>query len=330
MKIENFELALNRDCSVRSDEADAPRNYYLGGEELKGTIDLLVKERVRIARLSVRAFGSAHTAWRNKLSDIAFESREVVLDEYKDLTSELSLHCNELLEIHEGQHKIEFSIKLPLDVVSSIEKENHGSIRYTCIAVLDVPDGGESEIIAEKEFRVYSLLNLDAPHFRQPVQAEESVNIIGCCCRRPKGYISADMTVAELGLLPGETTKVTLVVENTVKKRSQAKKHLKAHSCGLVCLCQQLQFRGQNRYDRTSYEEKTLTIVVESQGACKVNPRKGPETKVLDFTIPKGLPPTSTKETGLVTCTYYFRLDMEHFDVIVPVVIGSTKTLDPG
>lgn len=35
MKIENFELALNRDCSVRSDEADAPRNYYLGGEELK-------------------------------------------------------------------------------------------------------------------------------------------------------------------------------------------------------------------------------------------------------------------------------------------------------
>ena len=80
--------------------------------------------------------------------------REVVLDEYKDLTSELSEHCNELLEIHEGQHKIEFSVKvccpplsngsltsrariqLPLDVVSSIEKENHGSIRYTCIAVL--------------------------------------------------------------------------------------------------------------------------------------------------------------------------------------------------
>lgn len=35
MKIENFELTLNRDCSVRSDEPDSPRNYYLGGEDLK-------------------------------------------------------------------------------------------------------------------------------------------------------------------------------------------------------------------------------------------------------------------------------------------------------
>jgi hypothetical protein len=37
---------------------------------------------------------------------------------------------------------------LPLDVISSIDKENHGYVRYTCIAVLDLPEDGASEIIS--------------------------------------------------------------------------------------------------------------------------------------------------------------------------------------
>ncbi|KAI1700536.1 arrestin domain-containing protein 17 [Ditylenchus destructor] len=317
MKIDHFDLTL---------EKEGYGEYYMAGEELKGVIEVHVVEKVRIARLSVRIIGSCQTAWRNKLMETVYESKELILDEYKDLTSELALHCSEALEILEGQHKITFRIKLPLDVVSSIEKENHGLVKYTCMAVLDVPEGGDSEIVAECDFGVVSLLNLDAPHFCLPTSSREQVNIIGFCCHRPKGYISADVKVSELGLLPGETVRVCLTVENTVKK-AKAKKHTGMHQCALLSLCQQLDFRAANRQDPKQWDHKSLTTAVHSCGTCKANQVKGPETKYIDFVIPNGLPPTSARAGGLVVCSYFFRLDMAHFDVIVPVIIGSQKTL---
>lgn len=45
-----------------------------------------VLDRVRIARLSIRIFGNAQTGWRNKLVDTIYESKEYILDEYKDMT----------------------------------------------------------------------------------------------------------------------------------------------------------------------------------------------------------------------------------------------------
>lgn len=38
--------------------------------------------------------------------------------------------------------------EIPYDVISSIEKDNYGSIQYTCSAILDIPEDGESEIIS--------------------------------------------------------------------------------------------------------------------------------------------------------------------------------------
>ncbi|KAI1702423.1 arrestin domain-containing protein 17 [Ditylenchus destructor] len=259
--------------------------------------------------------------------ETVYESKELILDEYKDLTSELALHCSEALEILEGQHKITFRIKLPLDVVSSIEKENHGLVKYTCMAVLDVPEGGDSEIVAECDFGVVSLLNLDAPHFCLPTSSREQVNIIGFCCHRPKGYISADVAVSELGLLPGETVRVCLTVENTVKK-AKAKKHTGMHQCALLSLCQQLDFRAANRQDPKQWDHKSLTTAVHSCGTCKANQVKGPETKYIDFVIPNGLPPTSAKAGGLVVCSYFFRLDMAHFDVIVPLPLDVVSSIE--
>jgi hypothetical protein len=55
-------------------------------------------------------------------------------------------------------------------------------------------------------------------------------------------------------------------------------------------------------------------------------PGNGPETKFIEFKVPEGIPPTSTKAHHLVTISYFFKLDMGHFDVVVPVVIGTQKT----
>ena len=136
-------------------------------------------------------------------------------------------------------------------------------MRYTCSAILDVPEDGESEIISEKEIIIHTILNLDAPHFRQAVRAKDQVNIFGCFCRRPKGWISAEVIVSELGILPGETVKISVIIENTVKKK-KSKKHQKAHECALLSLCQQIDFRSQNRYNCNIYDERCLTIAVQS------------------------------------------------------------------
>lgn len=65
------------------------------------------------------------------------------------------------------------------------------------------------------------------------------------------------------------------------------------------------------------------------KGTCKATPGAGPETRYIDFQVPLGLQPTSIKANGLITISYFFRLDMHNFDVIVPVIIGSVKTPGP-
>lgn len=65
------------------------------------------------------------------------------------------------------------------------------------------------------------------------------------------------------------------------------------------------------------------------QGTYKMTSGTGPETRHIDFQIPSGLQPTSIKANGLITISYFFRLNMHSFDVIVPVIIGSMKTPGP-
>uniref|UniRef100_A0A9J2NZC1 Arrestin C-terminal-like domain-containing protein n=2 Tax=Ascaris TaxID=6251 RepID=A0A9J2NZC1_ASCLU len=319
MKIDHFDVLL-------SNQSDKP---YIGGETVQGQIEISVCKKVQIARLSVKLLGQVQTSWRNKNSEQVYESNEQVLNEYVDLTRVIADHCDENFYLTEGLHNICFQIPLPLDVISSIEKENYGWVRYTCIATLEIPENGASELIAERNFSVVSMLNLDAPYMRQPTSSREESEVMGCCCRRKIGVISAQMTVADMGLLPGETVKITLTVENNVKKKHSKKHRDIAHECVLISLCQQLDFVSQNRYELHLYDRKSLTIAVESHGTCKATPGSGPETKYIDFTVPRGLQPTSTKANGLITISYFFKLDMETFDVIVPVIVGSVKTPGP-
>lgn len=47
----------------------------------------------------------------------------------------------------------------------------------------------------------------------------------------------------------------------------------------------------------------------------------------LEFPIPSTLPPTSTTDTGLVTVSYFFRLELGAgtLELVVPVVIGRLE-----
>lgn len=56
---------------------------------------------------------------------------------------------------------------------------------------------------------------------------------------------------------------------------------------------------------------------------------EGFQTKHIDFPVPADLQPTSIKDNGLITISYFFKLDIDDFDVIVPIIIESFKTFGP-
>ncbi|KJH51026.1 hypothetical protein DICVIV_02787 [Dictyocaulus viviparus] len=241
-------------------------------------------------------------------------------------------HCTEEFFLLEGRHTVPFEARLPMDVLSSIDRDNYGSVRYTCTALMVIPEDGDTEMVAEKTFKVYPYLNLDAPYMRDSTSTTEEEIIVGCC-GRSRGSVVASMKVQEVGLLPGETTRITLTVEDrTRRKRWQRKKNTwhhpfqEQHECVLISLCQQLDFISSNRYESHLVDRKSVTIAVESHGTCKARPGSGPETKEIEFCVPSDLPPTSIHADRLVTISYFFKLDLEQFDIIVPVIIGTTKT----
>ncbi|CAD6191903.1 unnamed protein product [Caenorhabditis auriculariae] len=316
MKVEFFDVTLDRGI-------DEP---YLGGETIKGVIEMVCVKRVRITGLIVRLTGVAETGWRSRQDELPYESRNTFMDERVDLTTYIADHCTDEFELLEGKHVVPFEGRIPLDVLSTVDRENHGNVRYTCTALMAIPEDGDTEVVAEKTFTVYSLLNLDAPYLRDKSTVTEEQEVTGCCSRR-RGSISATLQIEEVGVMPGETSRISITVENKTKKRRRwRRKKQEGHECVLLTLCQQLDFVASNRYDPMLVDHKSITIAVETHGTCKTRAGAGPQTKEIEFSVPSNLPPTSIQANRLVTISYFFKLDLEHFDVVLPVVLGSVKT----
>lgn len=49
-------------------------------------MEISVLEKVKVGRLIVKLIGQAQTGWKNKNSEVLYESNEQVLNEYIDLT----------------------------------------------------------------------------------------------------------------------------------------------------------------------------------------------------------------------------------------------------
>lgn len=99
------------------------------------------------------------------------------------------------------KQKCAFLLQLPMDVLSSMHNDYFGWISYTCTGLLAISDNtcfirlsGNNELVVEKPITVFSMLNLDAPHFRLPSTAADSVELVGCC--RKHGSLSAKVILA--------------------------------------------------------------------------------------------------------------------------------------
>uniref|UniRef100_A0A914WIC7 Arrestin C-terminal-like domain-containing protein n=1 Tax=Plectus sambesii TaxID=2011161 RepID=A0A914WIC7_9BILA len=136
------------------------------------------------------------------------------------------------------------------------------------------------------------------------------VELVGCCNRQ--GSLAAQITLAEQGVLPGDSAKIKIMVANGGNQRN------KTHRQELG-LWQQISFRSLYRGDMKSFDRKVVRTAVRNRQS-KVDHGN----QQLEFPIPPTLPPTSTTDTGLVTVSYFFKLDLGvgTLELIVPVVVG--------
>ena len=88
---------------------------------------------------------------------------------------------------------------MPLELISSMHNDYFGWVRYTCSGILELSDTGclgaivglgSNEFVVDKPFTVYSLLNLDAPHFRKPASCTDNCEVVGCFCRKQVPFMS--------------------------------------------------------------------------------------------------------------------------------------------
>ncbi|VDN22033.1 unnamed protein product [Gongylonema pulchrum] len=86
MKIEHFDVLLSK-------QSEKP---YTGGETVQGQVEISALERVKVGRLIVKLIGQVQTGWKNKNSEVLYESNEQVLNEYVDLTRYVQFYRQQL------------------------------------------------------------------------------------------------------------------------------------------------------------------------------------------------------------------------------------------
>uniref|UniRef100_A0A0N5A0I0 Arrestin_C domain-containing protein n=1 Tax=Parastrongyloides trichosuri TaxID=131310 RepID=A0A0N5A0I0_PARTI len=322
MKIDHFDVVLEK-------EDDTP---FIGGDFIVGCVKINVTNKIEVSKLTVSLRGIIQTGWKNKKNSAAiFESAVEVINETLDLTSEIAKHSDEKYNLQIGLHMISFQYKLPFAVLSSIEQENLGCIRYTIQAILEIPEDGFSEIVAERPIKIFSYLNLDAPHLLNSTSASDQSEVSVCCgrCRGKKSIINTNVTIGQLGIFPGEQCIVRIEIDqepitsccNPIKRHKS-----KETKCISVSFCQQATFKSRNRFDPKIVDEKSITLALASQSFHHECDYNSTIVKVIEFDVPKDIPPTTINENELISCCYFFKVFSKNFYIVVPVIIGSTRT----
>uniref|UniRef100_A0A0K0E5M1 Arrestin C-terminal-like domain-containing protein n=1 Tax=Strongyloides stercoralis TaxID=6248 RepID=A0A0K0E5M1_STRER len=325
MKIDHFDVVLEK-------EEDSP---FIGGDFIVGSVKINVINKIEISKLTVSLRGIIKTGWKNKKSSGAiFESVVDILNETIDLTSQIMKHCDDNNHLQCGLHIISFEYKLPFAVLSSIEQDNLGCIRYTIQGILEIPEDGFSEIVTERPILIFSYLNLDAPHLLNSTTVSDQAQINSCCskCRGTKRFIHTTVTIGQLGIFPGDQCLVKIEIDQDpiISCCNPLKRHKnKERKCISVSFCQQTTFKSRNRYDPKIVDEKSITLALASQSFhhdCDIN---STIVKDITFDVPNLIPPTTINDNELISCCYFFKIFSKNFYIVVPVIVGSTRTNIP-
>lgn len=152
---------------------------YSGGEKLKGTLKLGLKERLKINSVKLRIVGKAKVQWTH--GEATYRDVEKYIDV---MLFFLKKEPNNDLYIEPGDYSYPFEIKLPDNLPTSFEHLN-GRIRYSIKGTIDIPWAFDKH--TKRSFSVLSHADLNNhPNLKEPYGVTaQKVLCCGPCSSKP-------------------------------------------------------------------------------------------------------------------------------------------------
>ncbi|CAF0705379.1 unnamed protein product [Brachionus calyciflorus] len=254
---------------------DNENSLYYAGNYLKGTLDLVIKNRTKVTSLKLVLTGKGETIW----SVFAGETPIAQYDSEEYLRKEqiiLSSDKKKDLFLDPGNYTYKFEIPLPSNLPSSF-KNSIGKINYEIEAIIDRPLSLKKHVI--KSFTVFSHMDLSMqPNLKEVCKVNDPKIVLSTGLR--SHFIIADFRINKGGYVPFEKIEFDVNLEN------KSNRELKEMS---VCLVQCFKsFKGafvenkvitsvnySNRINDNSKQKWTAAIIVpvvcpSSAEICKI------------------------------------------------------------
>uniref|UniRef100_A0A7S1QXT1 Arrestin-like N-terminal domain-containing protein n=1 Tax=Neobodo designis TaxID=312471 RepID=A0A7S1QXT1_NEODS len=198
---------------------------YYPGALLRGTVRLNVRKTTKFYALRLRICGKESMVIRKKKNagDILTRQRETFWKQLYTLEGTTKTHAKHVAErdrirtlaasracvarssVHKthtctpGEYVYPFEVQLPYDAPPSFEEfgdqEDYAAILYYAKAYLDIPGGGDSDLIGRTFFRVVSRVGVKQwKEEAKPVADHKRHKITGCC-GMSKGFVKTSVEV---------------------------------------------------------------------------------------------------------------------------------------
>eukprot|EP00105_Crassostrea_gigas_P011463 XP_011427140.1 PREDICTED: arrestin domain-containing protein 3-like [Crassostrea gigas] len=212
MKIESVEVSFRDDYSQQ-------RRLYFPGQTVSGTFSFRVTETFTVNSVVMKCKGKTHVEWTDtdsKGHDKEIDVDEMQLEDVQYLIgSEYDKNFSQ--DLYVGEHRHEFSFKLPENLPTSYENK-HAYVRYYLKAKFYRPEWTKTDYEFKEHFTVIGLIDLNGDRrAMQPVNSTDT-DTVGCCCCA-EGPIVSEVKLERTCYVPGEFINIRALIDNKTSKK---------------------------------------------------------------------------------------------------------------
>lgn len=217
MKIESVEVAFRDDYSQQ-------KRLYFPGQTVSGTFTFRVTETFTVNSVVMKCKGKTHVEWTDEDSkghDKEIDVDEMHLEDIQYLIgSEYDKNFKQ--DLYVGEHRHEFSFKLPENLPTSYENK-HAQVRYYLKAKFYRPEWTKTDYEFKEYFTVIGLIDLNGERRAlQPVNSTDT-DTVGCCCCA-EGPIVSEFKLERTCFVPGEFINIRALIDNKTSKKMSGSK----------------------------------------------------------------------------------------------------------
>ncbi|XP_062562604.1 arrestin domain-containing protein 3-like [Armigeres subalbatus] len=282
---------MSANCEIKFD--DNPHGVYLPGQTLSGTVELCLKDTMKVKGVALQIKGIAEVKWSetsgtgNNRRTVQYRGRQ---DYINSTTYLIGSNDGSNIELPAGLHAYRFSCSLPTNLVTSLEAKK-GHIRYTVKVILE--RSWKVDQSYKVAFTVLRNVNLNEENMevRLPSKVTKQKNFLWGPFKSAPLLMIAETPIS--GYAPGQTIAVRVEVDN------QSNRQMKGIIARLV---QEVSLISQSPYTRV---QPFPTVVAEDQCVGVEKRSKGSTIQYLN--IPP-LPPTN-RTCQVLTVNYYVEVE---------------------